>query len=242
MKISEKSIVGELVAADYRTASVFHAHGIDFCCRGNRPVDEACAGVNTAVAPLLQQLEEVLNSGAVGTVDYTSWPLDLLIDYITKKHHRYVAQKSAEIKPFLAKIADVHGDRHPELLEVEQLFLGSVGALTLHMQKEEMVLFPYIVKLVNAQGKGLLPTTVGFDSLERYIAETMQTEHETEGERFRTISALTHNYEVPADGCRTYQVTLAMLREFEQDLHHHIHLENNILFPKAVQLERSFNS
>lgn len=98
--------------------------------------------VAALVAPLLQQLEEVLNSGTVGTVDYASWPLDLLIDYIIKKHHRYVAQKSAEIKPFLAKIADVHGDRHPELLEVEQLFQGAVGALTLHMQKEELVLFP----------------------------------------------------------------------------------------------------
>lgn len=241
MNISEKSIVGELVAADYRTASVFHAHGIDFCCRGNRPVEEACAEVKAEVAPLLLQLHDVLSTTEGGAVDYKSWPLDLLIDYIIKKHHRYVVQKSAEIKPFLAKIADVHGDRHPELLEVEQLFLGAVGALTLHMQKEELVLFPYIVKLVNAQGKGPKPSTVGFGSLEQYIAETMQVEHETEGERFRTISALTNNYETPADGCRTYQVTLAMLKEFEQDLHHHIHLENNILFPKAEQLEKSLS-
>lgn len=239
MVISEKSIVGELVAADYRTASVFHAQGIDFCCRGNRTVEDACAEVNTEVAPLLLQLEEVLSANTAGTVDYKSWPSDLLIDYIVKKHHRYVVQKSAEIKPFLAKIADVHGGRHPELREVEQLFLGAVGALTLHMQKEELVLFPYIVKLVNAQGAGPKPSTVGFDSVEQYISEIMQNEHETEGERFRTISALTNNYEVPADGCRTYQVTLAMLREFEQDLHYHIHLENNILFPKAVQLEKS---
>lgn len=241
MNISEKSIVGELVAADYRTASVFHAHGIDFCCRGNRQVEEACAEVKAEVAPLLLQLQDVLSATEGGAVDYKSWPLDLLIDYIIKKHHRYVAQKTAEIKPFLAKIADVHGDRHPELLEVEQLFLGAVGALTLHMQKEELVLFPYIVKVVNAQGKGPKPATVGFESLEQYIAETMQVEHETEGERFRTISALTNNYETPADGCRTYQVTLAMLKEFEQDLHHHIHLENNILFPKAVQLEKSMS-
>lgn len=240
MNISEKSIVGELVAADYRTASVFHAHGIDFCCRGNRPVEEACAEVKTEVAPLLRELNDVLSATSGAAVDYKSWPPDLLIDYIIKKHHRYVAQKSAEIKPFLAKIADVHGDRHPELLEVEQLFHGAVGALTLHMQKEELVLFPYIVKVVNAQGKGPKPTTVGFESLEAYIAETMQVEHETEGERFRTISELTNHYETPADGCRTYQVTLAMLKEFEQDLHHHIHLENNILFPKAVELEKSW--
>lgn len=241
MNISEKSIVGELVAADYRTASIFHAHGIDFCCRGNRPIDEACTELKVEVAPLLQQLNDTLGATEGGAVDYKSWPLDLLIDYIIKKHHRYVVQKSAEIKPFLSKIADVHGERHPELLEIEQLFEGAVGALTLHMQKEELVLFPYIVKVVNAQGKGPKPTTAGFESLEQYIAENMQVEHETEGERFRTISELTNNYEVPADGCRTYEVSLAMLKEFEQDLHHHIHLENNILFPKAVQLEKSLS-
>jgi len=240
MKISGKSIVGELVAADYRTASVFHAHGIDFCCRGNRPVEEACAENKVDVNQLLYKLEDVSNSGQGGTVDYQSWPLDLLIDYIVKKHHRYVRTKSEEIKPFLAKIADVHGDRHPELLDVKELFYGATEALAQHMQKEEQLLFPYVESLVQAEGNSTKPTAIGFDSLEAFIAETMQTEHETEGERFRTIAGLTNDYTPPADGCRTYEVTLAMLREFEQDLHHHIHLENNILFPKAVMLEKSF--
>lgn len=239
MKISGKSIVGELVAADYRTASVFHAHGIDFCCRGNRPVEEACAENKVDVNQLLYKLEDLTNSGQGDAVDYQSWPLDLLIDYIVKKHHRYVRSKSDEIKPFLSKIADVHGDRHPELQEVKQLFYGATDALAQHMQKEEQILFPYVESLVKAQGNSQKPSSEGFDSLETYIAETMQVEHETEGERFRTIADLTNNYTPPADGCRTYEVTLAMLREFEQDLHHHIHLENNILFPKAVMLEKS---
>lgn len=239
MKISGKSIVGELVAADYRTASVFYAHGIDFCCRGNRPVEEACAENKVDVNQLLYKLENLTNSGQGDALDYQSWPLDLLIDYIVKKHHRYVRSKSDEIKPFLSKIADVHGDRHPELQEVKQLFYGATDALAQHMQKEEQILFPYVESLVKAQGNSQKLTSEGFDSLETYIAETMQVEHETEGERFRTIADLTNNYTPPADGCRTYEVTLAMLREFEQDLHHHIHLENNILFPKAVMLEKS---
>lgn len=239
MNISGKSIIGELVAADYRTASVFHAHGIDFCCKGNRPIEDACSENNIAAADLINKLNEVSTSNEVGAVDYKSWPLDLLIDYIIKKHHRYVAAKSQEIKPFLTKIADVHGNRHPELQEVEELFNGATAALAQHMQKEELLLFPYIVKMLKSQDTGEKPVPVGFDSLELYIAETMQTEHETEGERFRTIATLTNNYTTPADGCRTYEVTLAMLKEFEQDLHHHIHLENNILFPKAVQLEKT---
>jgi regulator of cell morphogenesis and NO signaling len=239
MKISGKSIVGELVAADYRTASVFHAHGIDFCCRGNRPLEEACAENKVDVNQLLYKLENLTNSGQGDAVDYQSWPLDLLIDYIVKKHHRYVRSKSDEIKPFLSKIADVHGDRHPELQEVKKLFYGATDALAQHMQKEEQILFPYVESLVKAQGNSQKPSSEGFDSLETYIAETMQVEHETEGERFRTIAGLTNDYTPPADGCRTYEVTLAMLREFEQDLHHHIHLENNILFPKAVMLEKS---
>lgn len=239
MKVSEKSIIGELVAADYRMASVFHAHGIDFCCKGNRPVEEACAENKIEVSKLLFQLEDVASAQQEGAVDYKSWPLDLLIDYIEKKHHRYVTAKSVEIKPFLSKIADVHGDRHPELHEVEELFDGAAAALAQHMQKEELLLFPYIKKLVNFKSGDPLPQSVGFESLEAYIAETMQTEHENEGERFRRIAELTDNYQTPADGCRTYEVSLAMLKEFESDLHQHIHLENNILFPKSVQLEKN---
>ncbi len=160
-----------------------------------------------------------------------------MADYIEKKHHRYVENKIQEITPFLEKVARVHGDRHPELNEIRQLFDASAGELTAHMKKEEQILFPFIRKMVAAQNQN---TTVQapFGTVQNPI-QMMMHEHENEGERFRKIAALTDNYTPPEDACNTYRVTFFLLKEFEEDLHLHIHLENNILFPKSIAIEAS---
>lgn len=240
MSITTETIIGELVADDYRTASVFKRHGIDFCCNGNKTIADACTRKEIESGRLLQELEEATRQADTQAVDYKSWPLDLLADYIEKKHHRYVDARLTEISPFLEKIVRVHGDRHPELAEVEQLFKESAGELTVHMKKEEFMLFPYIRKMVHA-GKEGITVQAPFGTVQNPI-QAMMHDHDGEGERFRKIAELTDNYTPPADACNTYRVTLSLLREFEEDLHLHIHLENNILFPGAVAMEESMTS
>lgn len=239
MQVSKESIIGDIVTANYKYAQVFKNVGIDFCCNGNRTIEQACEkkGIDaTDILNKLQKLDVVNNS----ITDYSSWPLDLLADYVVKKHHRYVEQKTLEIKPYLNKIVKVHGAQHPELAEIEALFIASTGELAMHMKKEELVLFPYIAKLVQAQ-QTHTKATASFGTVQNPI-QNMMAEHDIEGERFRRIAELSDNYTPPADGCNTYVVTFGLLKEFEDDLHMHIHLENNILFPKAIELEKQMNA
>ncbi len=237
MEITKNDMIGELVAKDYRAATVFKKNGIDFCCQGNRSISDACNESGIDAEQLVSNLKEAFTQNNNSATDYSSWPLDLLADYIEKKHHRYVETKTQEILPFLEKIIRVHGGRHPELEQVGVLFKESAGELAQHMKKEELILFPYIRKMVQAE-MNKTNVNASFGSVKNPIAAMMH-EHDTEGERFRTIASLTHNYTPPEDGCNTYRVTLAMLKEFEDDLHLHIHLENNILFPKSITFEKN---
>lgn len=238
MNISKDTIIGDIVSHDYRTASVFKKNRIDFCCNGNRTLEDASTKLRIDPYQIVNELNEVMQAKSDNNTDFTSWPLDLLTDYVEKKHHRYVKEKTQEITPFLAKIARVHGDRHPELHEVLSLFTDSADELARHMDKEEQILFPHIRSMIDAKSKGKV-VSAPFGTIQNPIKVMMQ-EHDNEGDRFRKIEALTNGYTVPDDGCTTYSVTLAMLKEFEDDLHHHIHLENNILFPKSVILEAQF--
>ena len=151
MNITEQTIVGELVAKDYRTASVFKKFNIDFCCQGNRTIQDACDKKNIDSKKVLEDLDAMLQAKSESSTNYQSWPLDLLADYIEKKHHRYVQDKTLEIEPYLDKICKVHGENHPELFEIKEEFNKSAGELAAHMKKEELILFPFIRKLVNAK-------------------------------------------------------------------------------------------
>lgn len=244
MNISEKSIIGTVVAEDYRTAEIFEKAGIDFCCHGDRSIQTACQEQQIPTSELLARLTQVVevNPGAgSAAIDYTSWPLDLLADFIEKKHHRYVKTQIPLIQFLLEKIVQVHGSRHPELAEIKTHFEMCAGELTAHMQKEEVMLFPFIRHLVDAQSSGHNEPVAAFGSVENPIRVMMQ-EHDSEGERFRKIKALSSAYTAPQDGCSTYRTAFANLLAFEQDLHLHIHLENNILFPRAIELEASLGS
>lgn len=237
-KDSQKQI-GQFVAEDFRTAAVFNTYGIDFCCKGDRTVEEVCDKKGISLNGLLDKLHAVLNSKTNQSIDYKSWPLDLLAEYIEKKHHRYVEEKIPVLRQFLDKLCKVHGERHPELFEINELFLGCSGELASHMKKEELILFPFVKRMVKAKLENSAVQSPPFGTVENPIAMMMQ-EHDNEGERFRKIAELSNNYTPPADACNTYTVTFAMLNEFEQDLHLHIHLENNILFPEAIKLEQQF--
>jgi len=235
--ITSRSIIGEIVAGDYRTAAVFKHYGIDFCCNGQRTIADACKSKNIHTAQLLTDLSQVPSLTADTETDYNAWPLDLLTRHIEQKHHQYVEKKILEIRPYLEKIVRVHSDQHPELVAIEHLFNESARELAMHMKKEELVLFPFIRRMaLAAEHQEPLPVPP-FGTVENPIA-MMQHDHDAEGERFRRIAALSNNYTPPEDACNTYRVTFALLKEFEEDLHLHIHLENNILFPKAIQLEQ----
>ncbi len=235
MNIHKEKIIGEIVAADFHTAAIFEKFGLDYCCKGNRTLAKACmeAGIDPdLVIEALNQPEQAENK----SIDYKEWPVDLLADYIEKKHHRYVNDTLPALRSYLEKVTEAHGNRHPELIEVLQLFIESSHELRAHMKKEEMILFPYIRKMMQTKLAGEAFSSVPFGTVQNPIS-MMVHEHDMEGERFRRIAELTNEFTPPADACNTYVVMLSLLKEFKEDLHLHIHLENNILFPKSIALE-----
>ena len=236
--LTQEKTIGDFVAENFRTAEVFKKYNIDFCCKGGRTVEEACDKKKVSPEEIYKELEEVANRKSED-IDFNSWPLDLLADYVEKTHHRYVEEKSAMLIPYLNKLCKVHGERHPELFEINELFIGSAQDLAAHMKKEELILFPFIKQMVEAKKNGEALPAPRFGTVENPVA-MMKHEHEAEGERFVKIAELTNNYEFPDDACGTYQVTYKMLEDFQNDLHKHIHLENNILFPKAIAMEKTF--
>lgn len=239
MNINPEKTLGQLVLDYPGAAEVLEKYGIDFCCNGARTLSEACRENELEPGALLTALAEHYEAVKedAGTPAFRSWPLDLLADYIEKKHHRYVAENLPLITRYLEKILSVHGSAHPELSQVSALFKESAGELTRHMKKEELILFPFIRKLVKLKTAGQSIDASAAGAMEQPV-RMMMHDHSAEGERFRKIAALTHQYTPPEDGCATYQAALSKLKEFESDLHQHIHLENNLLFPGAVAMEK----
>lgn len=235
----EELTIAEIVAKDFRTSDVFRNHGIDFCCGGKIQLTQAAKQHQIEVSKLVDEIKSIQNNENAQTHDYYNWQVDFLADYIEQVHHRYVAKEVPVLRSYLAKIAEVHGKNHPELKRVEKLFDASATALISHMQKEEKVLFPLIRKLAAIKMDTTKAGKSAYIPVHNPIVVMIQ-EHETEGSRFKEIASLTQNYAVPADACNTYMVALSKLEAFEKDLHLHIHLENNILFPKAAELEKLF--
>lgn len=241
MENLEEAIIGRLVADNYHTAAIFKKFNIDFCCKGNISVGEACRQKNIPAAQVTAELANARTAGAGATVDYNSWGLDVLASHIWQTHHAYVAEQIPVITPFLHKLCSVHGQAHPELHEIRSLFSDAAAELTMHMKKEEMMLFPYIRQMVAAKLEGTTCLPPVFGSIISPIA-IMMHEHNQEGERFARMTALSNDFTPPPDACNTYRVTYGLLQEFRDDLHLHIHLENNILFPKAVIMEENMRN
>jgi regulator of cell morphogenesis and NO signaling len=228
--------LGEIVKKNYKAAAVFERFTLDFCCRGNQNFTDACKAGKIEPSVIINELNRLESEQEHGVV-FDTWPLDMLIDYIIKRHHTYVEEKTPLIKSYLHKICEVHGARHPELQKVREIFFEIGGELAIHMKKEELILFPFIKKLSQANNTKTPVTSSLFGSVSNPV-DMMKEDHAVEGDKFRRLAALTNNYLIPADACNTFAVTYQFLDEFEKDLHLHIHLENNILFPKAIQLEQ----
>lgn len=237
MIITSDTLVGDVVKQNLKAAPIFHENNIDYCCGGRKSISAACDEARVEPEQLIAQLKELTGPVDPDTAYINNLGLDELADYIVRRHHSYVKENIPFLKASLEKICSVHGNHHPELFEIATLFNESAGELTMHMQKEEIMLFPYIRKMANAKRDGSPINGAVFGSVSNPI-EMMMSEHDNEGRRFETIADLSKNYEIPEDACNTYRATLNQLKEFEDDLHRHIHLENNILFPKAIELEK----
>ena len=238
MKTLLQTKVGDIVAQNYKAAPVLTAHGIDFCCRGGVSLEEACHRQQVAIDELVNKLEETMQVS--DSFHDQSLGLSELIDTIVDEHHAYVRTTIPALKTYLEKLEKVHGQRHPELGEIRTLFFAASENLLAHLKKEELILFPYVRAMVESQEKGYPLGRPHFGELDNPI-RMMEAEHQTEGDRFRKIAQLSNHYTPPEDACQTYRVAYALLHEFETDLHRHIHLENNLLFPRAQQLFAEFS-
>lgn len=238
MENLSKRKVGGIVAENFRAAKVFTEYGIDFCCKGSVTLEKACEVDDVPMESILKDLANAVNLPE--EVHFTDFGLTDLINHITTTHHSYVENSIPALKAYLQKLVLVHGGRHPELELIKDHFFNAADALTTHMKKEELILFPYIKAMEEAKSSHFALSKPHFGTIENPI-HMMEHEHDTEGERFRKISELSGGYQTPTDGCQTYKVAFAMLQEFEEDLHKHIHLENNILFPKATELYHQLN-
>lgn len=230
--------IGQLVAKDLRKAQIFKKYGIDFCCGGNKTVKEVCAEKGLDVTKIEQELQQANQAPASRPLPYNDWSLDFLADYIVNTHHSYVLKTLPDIRTYAEKVMKVHGQHHPELVPVRKLFEDIHTELMNHMAKEENVLFPYIKKLTATQNNNQHLSQSGFGTIHNPI-NMMEMEHELVGKKLDEIRTLSNNYLLPEDACASYSLLYKMLDEFEEDLHLHIHLENNILFPKAIELEKA---
>ncbi|CAM1373903.1 iron-sulfur cluster repair di-iron protein [Tenacibaculum xiamenense] len=240
MNINSQTLISDIVVENYKTAAIFKKYRVDFCCNGNRTLSELSSDAEVDVNSLIDEINGSLNETS-NEGSFANWEIDFLSDYIYQNHHAYVEKQIPEIKEYLNKICNVHGSKNPELLEVNKLFNESAGDLVIHMKKEEIILFPFIKKIAKAKREGLELEAPSFSSVQNPI-KMMHIDHNDEGERFREIARLTNNYTPPKNACNSYRIAYRLLKDFEEDLHKHIHLENNILFRRAISLEAQLNT
>lgn len=229
--------LGEIAAKDLRKAQIFKKYGLDFCCGGKKTVKEACKEKGLDATKVEQELQQADKLPASRPLPYNEWELGFLADYIVNTHHGYVKKNLPDIKAYADKVARVHGSRHPELLPIQQLVTEVYNEMMSHMVKEEKILFPYIKELSNAINGNQPPQAAHFGTVQNPV-NMMEMEHELVGKNMEEIRQHSNNYALPEDACASYSLLYRMLDEFEDDLHLHIHLENNILFPKAIELEK----
>ena len=240
MNVTTEKTVRELALGKPGAARVFEKLGIDYCCGGKQTLEQACHAASLPVDEVLDALEVAQSSGPASPKD-SNWQAELLgdlISHIKNTHHKYTREEIARLGPLFDKVCSVHGERHPELFDLRATFRGLAQELTTHMMKEEMVLFPYMERMEQSviQKEPILPAPFG---TVRNPVSMMEHEHDSAGDALRALRASSNGFVPPTDACDSYQNLYKALAEFEADLHQHIHLENNILFPRAIALENA---
>lgn len=230
--IKSKSLA-QIVTSNHQAAAVLEKYNLDFCCKGNRSLEQACMEKELPVDQIANELKGLTTPDpANNTALFNDMTLTQLADYIVLTHHVYVKKELPQIFNYLEKVNSKHGQRHPELKNIFQLFAAVKEELEGHMKKEELILFPRIKELEKlVDNPGHLKLNIGY--LQSPIL-VMEQEHDHAGTLFNEIRILTNNYTPPTEACTTYRLSFTALQAFEADLHQHVHLENNILFPKAI--------
>ena len=239
MNLTSEETVAEIVREHPGAARVFEQLGIDYCCGGKRSLEEACKTANVEPDEALAQLQAAEKRTHLEKPGrkWQEEPLSELIAHIVATHHTYTREEIARLAPLFEKVCSVHGKRRPELEKMRESFQGLSHELMLHMMKEERILFPYFVRMEEAviQSEPVLPAA--FVTVKNPIG-VMQDEHDSAGQALRALREASAGYVLPADACSSFRALYESLQEFEADLHQHIHLENNVLFPRAIAMER----
>jgi regulator of cell morphogenesis and NO signaling len=228
--------LSEIVKNNFRTAAVFEKYSLDFCCNGKRTLKDACTEKGINPLNVISEIETINASFVKEEIKPNEWNLDFLIDYIINNHHTYVNRMLPVISAHTLKIASVHGANHQELKRVAEIFSAVNNEMKHHMMKEEKILFPHIKVLVKNSSNGGTTDKPYFGTIKNPI-NMMEAEHQSAGDGMAEIRKLTNDFKPPEDACETFKITYKELKEFEEDLHRHVHLENNILFPKAIEME-----
>jgi len=237
MNVNTQQTVRELALENTGAASVFESLGIDYCCGGKQTLDQACRTAGVAVDKVVEALSGASRSSSRNQPsDWKVASLRDLIAHITNTHHQYTRRAAERIGPLFEKVCSAHGERHPELFQLRTTFQDLAQELISHLIKEEIILFPYIERLERAVAEKQPRPPAPFGSVKNPVA-MMEHEHDSAGNALRTLRESSHGYQLPADACTSFAALYQALAELEADLHQHIHLENNLLFPRAIALE-----
>jgi len=230
----DEMTVAEIVTQNIKTADIFKKNGIDFCCGGNVLVRDICEKKKVDYEQIKKDILSL--EAEPKQFDFDSWDLDFLADYIINTHHKYVTEANDLVKMYSNKVAKVHGHHYTEVVEIDRLFMDIAAELDMHMQKEEAILFPHIKRIAQAKKAGERIDTPPFGTVQNPI-NMMEAEHDEAGDIMKKIAELSNNFTPPESACNTFRALYAKLEEYQNDLFQHIHLENNILFPKAIKME-----
>ena len=237
MKPDLNQTVREIAIEHPTTVRVFESLGIDYCCGGKRTLNDACERAGVPVQRALDMLASVEEGASVDVADWARASTGELIGHIVGRHHNYVRSESPRLVSMLETVVSRHGQEHPELASIRDLFSALTQELSAHMLKEETILFPYLEQMASAVARGAAPPLTVLGSVEMPISR-MLADHDDAGELLAEMRVLSSGYRVPESACPTYRALYHGLEEFERDLHHHVHLENNILFPRALHMEQ----
>jgi regulator of cell morphogenesis and NO signaling len=234
--------LAQIATGNHRSAAVFEKYHLDFCCKGKRSLETACAEKNLPVEDIVKELVAltVNERGITSGFPFEKLSMTQLSEYIVEHHHQYVKTELPQLFAYAQKVAAKHGERHPELFGVFDRVVSLREELESHLIKEEQILFPRIREIEQVSAMETPQAVVALQYLQSPI-DVMEHEHDNAGTLMAEIRSLTNDYTVPADGCTTYKLLYASLHAFEADLHQHIHLENNLLFPKSVLLLSQLN-
>ena len=236
MSFVKETKVKDIALSSPAARQVLEDAGVDYCCGGGKTLDEACLHANVSSEEILKRLRENAKDTGTDDLNWMAAPLCDLTRHIREKHHRYVREAIPRTQALLEKVTARHGQNHSEVIDIGRLFAEVGKEMIMHMQKEEQILFPYIDSVERAVNAHTSVEPPFFQTVKNPV-HVMMKEHDAAGELVRQIRSLSANYIAPADACTTFKALYEALKEFETDLHQHVHLENNVLFPRAVEME-----